>query len=60
MTAFYKYIVDFRKPGSPYYKDRTQEIFFALDAADLAEQFFEKYNHVDYVIIHKEREVVND
>ena len=54
MTAFYKYVVDFRKPGSPYHKDRTTAIYYALDAEDLAEQFFSDHKHVDYNIIYKE------
>ena len=52
MIAYYKYIVEFSK--GPYHKDRVQEVFYALDAEDLAEQFFSKYFNVDYEIVYKE------
>lgn len=60
MTAFYKYLLEFRTPNSPYFRDRTTETFYALDAEDLAEQFYKKYLNVDYQIIGKERIDIND
>ena len=53
MIAFYKYIVEYSN-GIYYRKDRKQEVYFALDAEDLAEQFFADHFNVDYEIVYKE------